>query len=109
MNKNKGDVETHLERNIDIITILKNDFPKLFCVGFIGETNNINEYGDKKLKEKQLDIIAINDLSDGKVFTQEYKELQIISKDGEYSFIERSSKDQVTEELLQIVDPLQKS
>jgi phosphopantothenoylcysteine decarboxylase/phosphopantothenate--cysteine ligase len=35
----------------------------VFTVGFAAETNNIEEYALKKLKEKDLDMICLNDVS----------------------------------------------
>lgn len=101
--KSAENIDISLKRNTDIITTIKNTYPKLFCVGFAAETSDIQEYGRKKLKAKKLDMIAINDVSDNKVFSQDHNELHIVSKDETYTFLERSTKDSIAEKLLRII------
>ncbi len=58
-----------LKKNPDILKHVaekREDDPALrniFVVGFAAETNNIEEYALKKLKEKNLDMICLNDVS----------------------------------------------
>ncbi len=101
--KNAGRMSLELEINPDVIAQVKKNFPKIFTVGFAAETNNIKEYGLKKLKEKQLDMIAINDVSDGKVFNQDQNELHIIVKNNQNYFIEKNNKEIIAKELLNII------
>ena len=102
--KKTGDLlSLNLVQNIDIITNIKTLFPKIFCVGFCAETNDLKSHGYKKLNEKKLDIVAINDVSDNKVFGKDHNELHIITKQGEYKYIERNTKDHVAKELLQLI------
>ena len=49
-------------------------------------------------------MIAINDVSDGKVFGLNQNELHVIDKNGKEYFIERSSKEIVAKKLLEIMD-----
>lgn len=101
--KASGDLVLKLKYNPDIITIIKKEFPKVFVVGFAAETNNFNDYGLKKLDNKNLDMIAINDVSGGKAFGHDYNELHVVAKDKKYHFIEQSTKDEIAHQLLQII------
>ncbi len=101
--KTSEDLLLKLKYHPDIISIIKKEFPKVFVIGFAAETNNFNEHGLKKLHDKNLDIIAINDVSGGKAFGQDHNELHIITKDKKHYFIERASKDKIANQLLQII------
>jgi phosphopantothenoylcysteine decarboxylase / phosphopantothenate---cysteine ligase len=93
----------NLVKNPDIITTVKKEFPNIFAVGFAAETCNIKEYGIEKLNKKMLDMIAINDVSDGKVFANDYNQLHVITKNKNEYFIERSDKESVAQKLLSII------
>jgi phosphopantothenoylcysteine decarboxylase/phosphopantothenate--cysteine ligase len=101
--KNNESLEIKLTKNPDIITQVKKEFPQIFSLGFAAETNNIKEYGRKKLIGKNLDMIAINDVSSGKVFGSNQNELHVIDKNGKEYFIERDSKEVVAKQLLEIM------
>lgn len=103
MKKNDMSMTIDLIENPDILTIIKKKFPQIFAVGFAAETNNIKEYGLKKLSEKNIDMIAINDVSDNKVFNQDLNELYIVNKDKNEFFIARNSKELVAQEFLGII------
>lgn len=93
-----------LEANHDIVSQIKKISPNIFVVGFAAETHNIKEYGLKKLQEKHLDMIAMNDVSDGKVFGQDTNQLHVISYDKTEYFISLNNKEIVAKELLQIIN-----
>jgi phosphopantothenoylcysteine decarboxylase/phosphopantothenate--cysteine ligase len=92
-----------LQKNIDIVSLVKQTFPKIFVVGFAAETDNVREYGTQKLKEKKLDLIAINDVADGKVFGADQNQLLVISKKGKEVLLPLANKDRIAQQLLQII------
>jgi phosphopantothenoylcysteine decarboxylase/phosphopantothenate--cysteine ligase len=49
-----------------------------FCIGFAAETQNLIEYAQNKLKNKNLDMIVANLISDG--FAKDTNKVYIISK-----------------------------
>ncbi|MDH3998284.1 MAG: bifunctional phosphopantothenoylcysteine decarboxylase/phosphopantothenate--cysteine ligase CoaBC, partial [Desulfuromonadales bacterium] len=62
----KGDQETlsiALERNPDILAELGRNKGKSFLVGFAAETNDVLAYAQKKLQQKNLDMIVANDVT----------------------------------------------
>ncbi|CAK6537105.1 MAG: hypothetical protein IRD3MM_01085 [Candidatus Midichloria mitochondrii] len=98
--KKGADFSLKLEKNPDIIYEIKSQFPHIFCLGFAAETTNHLEYGYQKLKAKNLDAIAINDVSKGKVFNEDYNELTVITKNGTEFVIEKNPKLEVAFKLL---------
>lgn len=58
-------------------------FKDMFTAGFAAETNNTEEYALAKLKEKNLDMICLNDVSKKAFgFGSDYNELIIYSREG---------------------------
>lgn len=111
--KNKEILNLKLIKNIDIISYIRNMYPDVFYVGFAAETHNIKQYGEEKLKEKQLNMIAINDVlcevsdegidKDKCVFNSEYNELHVIMKDGESMHLTKNTKYNIAKQLLEII------
>ena len=101
--KNAGDLNIQMSQNPDILSSIKNKFPNLFAVGFAAETSNFQEYGLKKLVNKQLDLIAINDVSNDQVFGKDYNQLHVISKDKQEYFIKRNLKEKIAQQLLELI------
>jgi len=52
-----------LVKNPDIVSILSNDNPGLFVLGFAAETENVESQAKDKLVAKKLDAIIANDVS----------------------------------------------
>lgn len=101
--KNSDTLSLSLKKNPDIIATIKQEFSNIFVVGFAAETNNLEDYGLKKLKDKNIDMIAINDVSENKVFGQEFNELHVINSDKQRSLIKRAPKEEVASQLLEII------
>lgn len=99
----KGErMKLELVANPDIITRIKHLYPDIFCIGFAAETENIEQYGRVKLDAKDLDIIAINDVSNDKVFGKDFNELHVITRDNRYHFLKRADKKVISKQLLKI-------
>jgi phosphopantothenoylcysteine decarboxylase/phosphopantothenate--cysteine ligase len=88
--KSGTDLSLELTQNPDIVASIKKMYPSLFVVGFAAETNNVVEYGINKLHAKNLDMVVINDVSQG-VFGSDMNQVTIIDRD---------LKQQVTELML---------
>ena len=62
--KKKSDKMTlNLAKTPDIVSIVKENNPKLFVLGFAAETQKIEQYAREKLARKNLDAIIANDVS----------------------------------------------
>jgi len=74
-----------------------------FCVGFAAETNDVEAYALGKLKRKNLDLIAANDVSIGtQGFNSDNNALTVFSKDKRFD-ITLMSKKEVAIQLLKII------
>ena len=101
--KEQETLSLKMVQNIDIIGHIKQKYPHIFCVAFAAETDNIKENGIKKLHKKNVDMIAINDVSDGKVFDQDANELYVVTRVGKTHVIEHNTKMNVAHRLLEII------
>ena len=54
----------HLVKNPDVLATISTTYPHLLTVGFAAETNDVENYAKGKLVAKNLDTIAVNDVSD---------------------------------------------
>lgn len=92
-----------LIENPDIIADLAKRKKRQFVVGFAAQTtSDAIDLAKKKLNEKNLDLIFVNDVSEGKVFGQEDTQGSFISKDGEIYPFETASKKTLAHKLLSI-------
>lgn len=82
--KHDGDMSLPLERTEDILGwVAQNRHPGLFVCGFSMETQNMLENSAAKLKKKNLDMIAANNLKvDGAGFNGTTNVVTIITPDG---------------------------
>ncbi|PWM30520.1 MAG: hypothetical protein DBX55_04430 [Verrucomicrobia bacterium] len=72
-----------LERTPDILKQLSLRKSGQILVGFAAETQNVLDYAKRKLKEKNLDCIAVNDVSaEGLGFGSNSNKLELIMRDG---------------------------
>ena len=102
MKKSDDPLTLELVANPDILKsmALKN----VFCVGFAAETKNPKEFGLKKLKEKNLDMICVNDVSKpGLGFDSNENALTVIFKSGEAFELEQAPKSRLARELVALI------
>ena len=72
-------------------------------VGFAAETSNIEELGKAKITSKNLDLIYVNDVSDGAIFAADESAGYLIDADGQSTFIKQTSKAKVATYILDMV------
>ena len=90
-----------LERNPDILSWLGAHKKHQILVGFAAETQNAIHYGRKKLQEKNLDLIVVNDVSKPNVgFHYDTNEVVLLFKDGTEEALPLQSKQAVAEKIL---------
>jgi len=88
---------------VDILKEIARRYTDKFVVGFAAETENHLENAQKKLFEKNLDMIVVNDVSRRDIgFGSEKNEVVIISKDGEHK-IPKSDKVDVAFNILNLL------
>jgi phosphopantothenoylcysteine decarboxylase/phosphopantothenate--cysteine ligase len=60
-----------MERTVDILAAVAALHDRPYTVGFAAETDNVEEHALGKLKRKNLDLIAANEVGDAKCFEQD--------------------------------------
>ncbi|NBW89115.1 MAG: bifunctional 4'-phosphopantothenoylcysteine decarboxylase/phosphopantothenoylcysteine synthetase, partial [Gammaproteobacteria bacterium] len=73
-----------------------------FVVGFAAETDDVEGYARAKLQAKRLDLIAANEVGDGKAFDQDDNALIVLSQD-ERIEIPHASKIEVARRLVALI------
>ena len=105
--KKRGEALTlELEPTEDILTSLR-DAPyrdSLFVVGFAAETSDLLANAQRKVRDKGLDLIVLNDVSrDDIAMGSDSNEVTVIDSDGVVEEVHRAPKDEVAEAILRIV------
>ena len=108
--KKQDKINIELEKNVDILNYVSNHNslrPKL-VIGFAAETNNLADYANKKLSEKNCDWIVANDVSNKKIgFDSNFNEVSIFYKDNKTVKLKYKPKSEISDELVErIIDHL---
>lgn len=94
-----------MERTTDILQYVGQHKTKQFLVGFAAETQNIEEYGRKKIKKKNLDAIVVNDVGRKEIgFNSDQNEVLFMTRNGKEQVIEQSSKKNVAKQIIELID-----
>jgi len=80
--KEESSLTLELVKDKDILKGLGEKKKNQILIGFAAESQNLEEYAADKLTRKNLDFIAANDISEGKVFGQDHNWIILIGKDG---------------------------
>ena len=104
--KSTGALTLELEPTVDILTSIR-DAPyrgALFVVGFAAETSDLLANANKKVHEKRLDLIVLNDVSRGDIaMGSDLNEVTIIDGAGVVEEVRRAPKDEVAAAILRVV------
>lgn len=92
-----------LVKNPDILATVAKHLHRPFCVGFAAETERPLEHAQQKLKDKEIDLIAVNDVSRSDIgFDTDENALIVISHSKTYS-LAKASKYHIAQQLLEII------
>ena len=81
------------EKNPDILeTISKSNVRPKIVIGFSAETTNINQNAHSKLMSKNIDLIIANDVSNNKVFGEDFNKVSLIEKNNYEEWKKQSKK-----------------
>ena len=101
--KKQDKLNLELEKNIDILNYVSNHNslrPKI-VIGFAAETNNLENYANKKLNEKNCDWIIGNDISNQKIgFGSDFNEVSIFYKNNKMEKLNYKPKSEISDELV---------
>ena len=102
--KKQDKINLELEKNVDILNYISNHNslrPKL-VIGFAAETNNLENYSNKKLNEKNCDWIIANDVSNKKIgFDSDFNEVSIFYQNNKKEKISYKSKSDISDEVVE--------
>jgi len=98
-----------LERTRDILREIGEKKGKRILIGFAAETEDLVSNARKKLKEKNLDLIVVNDVKKpGAGFTSETNQVKFLYPSGEVKDLPMMSKEEVAQVILDEVASLLK-
>ncbi|WP_226034994.1 bifunctional phosphopantothenoylcysteine decarboxylase/phosphopantothenate--cysteine ligase CoaBC [Aquibacillus saliphilus] len=104
MKKQSGNLVIEFERTKDILKELGNIKTTQYLVGFAAETNDVINYGQKKLQDKNLDAIVINDIqAEGAGFAGDTNVVTFLNRLGVQKEIGLTTKTNIAKQLLKIV------
>ena len=108
--KDEAQTSLKLVRNPDILKILGEKTRKnQILVGFAAETQNAVENAKKKLKEKNLDMLVLNDVSQaGAGFDHDTNIVRLLYRSGAEEQLDMMSKDKVADVILDRVKEMRK-
>lgn len=86
-------VELELVPTPDILHAVAARSPRPFVVGFAAETHDIEAHARTKLRAKQLDMIAANQVGAGRAFDVEDNRLEVLWRGGGISLPQQSKSD----------------
>jgi len=94
--------EIHLIRNPDLLReIVEHRVDGQIIVGFAAETGaNIEGKGREKLRSKGVDILYVNDVSDGAIFGEKYTNGALLLDDGQVFAVKHELKETLAVKLL---------
>jgi phosphopantothenoylcysteine decarboxylase/phosphopantothenate--cysteine ligase len=101
--KSADSMSLQLIPNDDILAAVSSLEQRPFCVGFAAETQNLEKYALSKLKKKNLDMIAANQVGDrNSGFETDFNQLEVFWTEGRQS-IERASKTEIAKQLIDLI------
>ena len=95
-----------LERNRDIVEFLakNNKYRPSLVIGFAAETENLNRNAFNKLKQKNCDLIVVNDVSKkDSGLNSDYNRVSIIDNSGKIKVIKKNKKSFIANIIAEIV------
>jgi phosphopantothenoylcysteine decarboxylase/phosphopantothenate--cysteine ligase len=102
-------LQLELIRNPDILLELGKYKGNRLLVGFAAETENFLENAHKKLKEKNVDLMVVNDVSNKSIgFKSNYNECNLIFSNGSVRHIPYTTKEHVSDDILDAIKSILK-
>ncbi len=102
--KERGPFSLALEPARDILSSLTSDPHDCFVVGFAAETQELRTNAQRKLLEKNCDLLVANDVARNDIgMDSDENELQIFSQDGTEKKLSREKKTELARALLKII------
>ena len=108
LKKSDAPISLELVPTRDILASLPKQDRQYFVVGFTAETRDLETNAQKKLREKNCDMIVANDVSNADSgMESDQNEVTIFFRNGESKKISRTSKKNIARELIKIISNAQ--
>lgn len=102
--KKDGDWVIELERTVDILKTLGEKKESQFLVGFAAESQEVETYAQRKLKEKNADMIVANNVTEeGAGFQTDTNRVTVYFKQGDVKPLPLMTKDEVAHRLIMMI------
>ena len=105
--KKSDDLSLVLQKTTDILAEVARLPQAPFTVGFAAETENLLDNARLKLKNKNLDMIAANQVGEGLGFNVDENELQVFWQTGNqtlnHQILERAPKERLARQLIEVI------
>lgn len=93
-----------LVRNPDILATLAQRSDRPFSVGFAAETQHLQAYAERKLKDKNLDLIVANDVANPQIgFNSENNAITVIDRQLSCTAFAQASKGKIARQLIDFI------
>lgn len=101
LKKSAAEWSLELTKNQDILRYLGENKGNRILVGFAAETDNLMNNAEKKVREKNLDFIVANDVTQaGAGFGTDTNIVKFLYKDGRVEHLDKMSKQEVAHRIL---------
>jgi len=105
--KKEARLTLELEKNTDILAMVKAEYAKTFCVGFAAETHDLENYARTKLEQKNIEMIAANLVGAAATktegtFNSDFNELSVYWQGGDLK-LELASKSKLSRQLIALI------
>ena len=101
--KSNAAMTLELKENQDILKSVSELNDRPYVVGFAAETEDLIENAEKKLKNKKLDLIVANDVSDKEIgFDSDQNEVTLITHKGK-ELIQRQNKKKISKKIIDFI------
>ena len=99
------EISIDLIKNPDILNeISLRKTSEQLVVGFCAESENVLEYAKEKIQKKGCDLLIANDISRSDIgFSSDYNEVFVINRDLDIEKIERATKTQIAQKILEVI------
>lgn len=101
--KGNAQLTIEMEPVVDILKTVSQRKENQFLVGFAAETQNLDEYAARKLKEKNLDLIAANLIGDSSGFALDQNVLTLIGPHGFHEEWPAATKEALGHKLVALI------
>lgn len=98
------DYSIEFEPTIDVLKTISKDKANQILVGFAAESDNLRNYALKKLKEKNLNCIVANDISNSKAFEKDDNEVSIIFNEEKSINLDFAPKSELAKQIVDILN-----